>query len=108
MAMKRCLDILCVYLIPSIVCFWKLKVYMVKKYGNTNTCMHIMMNTHLLILGLQNDIEMSSMSVIEVNSIFTWLPEIAIMKPFIIKPCIDVPSKHFGCCHDFHFHNPDR
>ena len=79
-----------------------------KKYGNTHTCMHIMMNTHILILGLQNNIEMSSMSVIEVNSILTWLPEIAIMKPLIIKPHKDVPRKHFGCCHDFHFRSPDR
>ena len=79
-----------------------------KKYGNTHTCMHIMMNTHILILGSQNDIQMSSMLVIKVNSIFTWFPEIAIMKLLIIKPCKDVPCKHCGCCHDFHFHSPDR
>ena len=56
-----------------------------KQYGNTNTCMHIVMNTNVLILGLQKDIEMSYLSVIEVNSIFTWLPEIALTTPFIIN-----------------------
>ena len=60
-----------------------------------------------LSLGFQNDIEMSSISVIQVNSIFTWLSQITIMKPFIIKPCVDIPSKHFGCCHDFGFCSPD-
>ena len=101
---KRLTYIMCVF--DSEYCvLLEVKGLYGKKYGNTNTCMHIRMNTHILILGLQNNIEML---VIKVNSIFTWLPEIAITKPLIIKPHIDIPHKHFGCCHDFHFCSPDR
>ena len=59
-----------------------------------------------LELGFQNDIEMCSTSIIEVNSIFTGLSQMAIMKLFIIKAHVDIPLEHFGCCHYFCFYSP--
>ena len=52
--------------------------------------MHTCNNCYRLNLGFQNDIEMSSISVIQVKNIFTWLFQMDIMKPFIIKPCVDI------------------
>ena len=53
---------------------------MVTKYENKNTCIHIYYSGYRLSLGFQNDIEMSSIPVIQVNSMFTWLSQMAIMK----------------------------
>ena len=119
-AKKRCLHLLLAYLFLSIildrccclpyylpclaVLLWKLTVDMIKRViinmvknmRTKNTCIHTYYNGFILNLGFQNDIEMSSISVIQVDSIFTWLSQMAIMKPFIIKPCVDVPSKHLA------------